>query len=288
MASESKRRCGPIERLGRHRQALAQELAHAGERAAQLFDGVLLAEHVADAPGRVEGARGVVQHLVSQQLEIARRGVGCVAGRLARLLLVRRDAHQHRHQLRPGGAVDHAVVDLRDRREAVAPLESLDEPDLPERSLAVERLRDDAAGEPLELLDVSGAGQGGVAHVEVDAEEGIVHPDGAARERRGADALAVQVQARRDEASDAADVDAALLRVEGLRVGDEHGCDVHGRVRPLAAEERRILGGQTVVAVAGHGTPSLPLCRLGRLGSADTWRKAQHTRIPRRGSPRPG
>ena len=55
-------------------------------------------------------------------------------------------------------AVDHAVVHLRDHREAVA-LEALDDPHLPERPLAVEVLLHDARREALQLLLVAGPRQ---------------------------------------------------------------------------------------------------------------------------------
>ncbi len=52
------------------------------------------------------------------------------------------------HQVDPGDAVDHAVVDLRDDREAIA-LETLHDPGLPQRLRAIELLRHDPAGERL-------------------------------------------------------------------------------------------------------------------------------------------
>ncbi len=52
-----------------------------------------------------------------------------------------------------GGAVDHAVVDLADQGELFTALDALDDPDLPERPGAVERVRHDAGADLFELIE---------------------------------------------------------------------------------------------------------------------------------------
>ena len=64
---------------------------------------------------------------------------------------------------------------LRQHRETPAG-EPFDQPQLPQRPAAVERLGEHAPREPLQLALAAGAGQRGVAHVVVDPEVGIVHP----------------------------------------------------------------------------------------------------------------
>ena len=90
---------------------------------------------------------------------------------------------------------------LRQQREPFLG-QALDEPDLPQRPGAVERLREDPPGQPLELVLATGAGQRGVADVEVDVEVRIIHPHRAALvERDEGQALAVarhQVQPGHD------------------------------------------------------------------------------------------
>ena len=68
---------------------------------------------------------------------------------------------------------------LGDDGEAIA-AQALDEPELPERPVAVEPLREDAAGERLERLLVGGLGQRGVADVVVGVEVRVVDPHGPA------------------------------------------------------------------------------------------------------------
>src|SRR3954454_6266024 len=74
-------------------------------------------------------------------------------------------------------------MDLRQQREAVA-LEPLDQPDLPERLVAVEALREDAPRERAQLLLLARHRQGGGAHVVADVERGIVDPARAALAER--------------------------------------------------------------------------------------------------------
>jgi hypothetical protein len=75
------------------------------------------------------------------------------------------------------------VVGLRQDGEA-AVRESLDDPELPERLVAVEPLREDAAGQVAQLLLAAGLGQRGLAHVVVEVEVRVVDPDRTALAQR--------------------------------------------------------------------------------------------------------
>jgi hypothetical protein len=88
-----------------------------------------------------------------------------------------RGIEQHGRDVHPGDAVDERVVSLREQREAPVG-EPLHEPQLPERSAAVERLGEDPAGQPLELGLAARPGQRGMAHVVAHVEVGIVDPHG--------------------------------------------------------------------------------------------------------------
>ena len=93
-----------------------------------------------------------------------------------------------------------AVMRLLDDREAVAALEALDHPELPERAASVEALGEDPAREALQLAPVAGLGERRVPHVEVDLEVVVVDPDRMALDGHVGEALAVardQVRAAR-------------------------------------------------------------------------------------------
>ena len=108
-----------------------------------------------------------------------------------------RGVEQHRHDVHAGDAVHERVVGLRQHREAVA-LEALDEPDLPERLVAVELLGEHAAGEVPQLLLGAGGGERGRAHVVAQVQVRVVDPLRAAlAERHEGEPLAVARHQRR-------------------------------------------------------------------------------------------
>ncbi|UUY02371.1 hypothetical protein LRS13_16905 [Svornostia abyssi] len=74
-------------------------------------------------------------------------------------------------------AVDERVVRLAQHRP-LAIAKALDHPDLPQRPVAVEALREHAPCEPAELLVAAGMRQGGVAQVVPEVEVRVVDPDG--------------------------------------------------------------------------------------------------------------
>ncbi len=129
------------------------------------------------------------------------------------------------HQVGGGDTVDHAVMDLREQRPALA-LQALDRPQLPQRLVAVEVLGEDAGGHLAQLLLASGLGDGGVAQVVVEAEVRIVDPHGRPDgERNGADLLAVAGH----EAELAGDHRAELIERRWRPLEDADAADVHRR-----------------------------------------------------------
>jgi hypothetical protein len=68
-------------------------------------------------------------------------------------------------------------MDLSDGGEASA-VKPLDDPELPQRSRAIERSLHDSRHELLELIVVPGTRQARMAHVVVEVEVPVVHPYG--------------------------------------------------------------------------------------------------------------
>ena len=92
------------------------------------------------------------------------------------------EVEQHGHDVHAGDPVDERVVGLADQREA-AVAHRVDEPDLPQRLVAVELLGEHAAGERAQLVLARGRGQRRVAHVVADVEVRVVDPHAGARRR---------------------------------------------------------------------------------------------------------
>ena len=151
----------------------------ASQARAQLLAQVLgLLAEGAEAAQRDQGRAEPAPPLASHQLAVGRSGPR-YPGRRLRPALLGIHGVDHLHQVDARRAVDHAVVQLAEHREAVA-LETLDQPDLPERLGAVEVLALDARGLGPQLLQGSGPGQGRVADVVVEVEVRIVDPHGVA------------------------------------------------------------------------------------------------------------
>jgi hypothetical protein len=170
-------------------------------------------------------------------------------------LAVRVEPHHRGHQVDARHSIDHAVVHLGDHREAVV-LEPVDEPHLPERAVTIELLRHDATGQPLEAPDVAGHGQARMAHVIVEVEPGVVDPHRMREERHPRELLAkprVPLQRAFRHRADALDVDAAVLRAQGLRVEDADRADVHVDVGVLEGEKSGVQSRQPLVMLVGHG-----------------------------------
>ena len=127
---------------------VAQTLDHASRTA----------EDRADRPRQLARDRRALHQRLAQQLhgggertrEPALAGVGGRGG-------VGGGIEEHGHDVHAGDAVHERVMGLRQHREAIA-LEALNEPDLPERLVAVELLREHAAGEVPSCFSDPGAG----------------------------------------------------------------------------------------------------------------------------------
>ncbi len=126
--------------------------------------------------------------------------------------------------------------------EAVV-VEALDEPDLPERLVAVELLGEDAAGQVLQLALGAGRGERGGAHVVAQVEVWVVDPLRAAlAERDEGEPLAV---ARHEG-------EATFEGLEEVGVGgrgaleQHHARHVHVGGGVLQVEEGRVEASQTI------------------------------------------
>jgi hypothetical protein len=88
---------------------------------------------------------------------------------------LRRRVEQDRRDVDAGDPVDERVMGLGQQREAVIG-QPLDEPQLPQRASAIQRLREHATGQALELPVAAWPRQRRMTDVEVDVEVRIVHP----------------------------------------------------------------------------------------------------------------
>ena len=181
------------------------------------------------------------------------------------LILARR--HQHAHDIDAGDAVDHAVMNLRDHRESIV-LESLDKPHLPQRSPTIEVVLHDPRGQPLELSCIAGAGQAGVANMEVDAEAVVIDPHRVSIQRRPREPLPVardHRQAAGDQLLERLGVDAAVGMAQRARIERHRRRDVHVGVVVLQSEKGIVESRQAVECVASHGSsPAVGAVQTGR------------------------
>jgi hypothetical protein len=210
----------------------AQDLARAAQRRA-------------DSAGDLARAGGALVQGVGKQFEIGRLGARCPLRRqrgwVCRFLL---EVEEDGGDVDPGNAVDEGVVTLADNREAVV-VETLDQPQLPERLAAVELLGEDPCRKVTQLLLGARRRQRSLAHVVVQVEMRIVDPDRAALAKGDEAQLLAkarhQVQPRGDVI--------AKLRVAGSRSLEDAGRgDVHVGTGPLHVEERGIEASKPVCA----------------------------------------
>ena len=119
----------------------------------------------------------------------------------------------------------------------------VDEPDLPQRLLAVELLREHAPGEPAQLLVARGRRQRGVAHVVADVEVRVVDPHGRdGAERREREPLAVA----RDEVQAGVDVRDEVVVRRRRALEEQHGAHVHVGAVLLESQKGGVEAGQPV------------------------------------------
>ena len=155
------------------------------------------------------------------------------AGGLGRRRLGGRVAEEAR-QLHGGDAVDHAVVRLADHADPPVG-ELVGDPDLPQRTVTVERRRVHVLDEPAEVA------RGGAAHVVADVERGVVDPLRVVQAERHPGKL-LPVAGR--ERHPALDAPAQLPEARSLRAfrwpEERHPPDVHVSGGGLHLQERRI------------------------------------------------
>ena len=201
-----------------------------------------------DAARDLGGNGGALEQRVGEQLRAGgqRARDPVVIGRGHRHR-VRRGVEQDGDDVDPRDAVDERVMGLGQQGEAVVG-EPLDQPHLPQRARAVQRLGEDPAGQALELGLAAGAGQRGVADVEADVEVRIVHPHRPALiEGHEGQPLAVA----RDEVQPAGDLLDQLVVGRRLALEDHAAGDVHVRGVALEVQEGAVEPGQAVGI--GHG-----------------------------------
>jgi hypothetical protein len=156
---------------------------------------------------------------------------------------LRRGVEEHRRDVHSRDPVHERMVGLRDQSEAAA-RHRLHEPDLPQWLRAIEALREQPPGEPLQLGVVGGLGQRGVADVVARVEMGVVRPHRPALiEGHVLQALAVA----RDEVQAGGHVLVQLRGRGRFAFEHHHRRDVHVRSRVvLEMQERRVEGRQAV------------------------------------------
>ena len=223
-------------------------------------------EGVRSPDGRQEGACGAADEADSASQPVPELGEHEVAARRYRSrherpgrraeagIVAGLDAHRGGRHLDAADAVHHAVMHLRDHREAVA-REPLDEPRLPQRLSPVELLGHEPANEALQLTLVARARQARMPQMVVGIEGRIVHPHRVAEERNRLDALAVPwhaVENHRHELADAVEVEGAAGARGWPGLEHAHRPDVHVGAAILDAEEGRVEGGEPFVMCVGH------------------------------------
>src|SRR3954454_9258852 len=107
----------------------------------------------------------VAGHAARRRGGIGRRQLAALGARV----------EQDREDLVARDAVDDGVVDLRQQRD-VAVRQAVDQVDLPQRAVAVERAGEDAGDGLGEPAVVAGRRDGGLADVEVEVEVGVLDP----------------------------------------------------------------------------------------------------------------
>ena len=173
------------------------------------------------------------------------RGSHCCPGRRGRRGLGR-GVEQHDHDVDPDTPSTSAWWVFDEQCEATV-LEALDEPHLPQRLVAVERLREDAAGEGRQLLLGAGRGQSGGAHV-------VARGSGAGRRpSAGGPGPAARTRAAGGSAAPAAAgarSPRAARRRGRVALEQHHRRHVHVRGGVLDMQER---GVERAQAVSGDG-----------------------------------
>ena len=168
------------------------------------------------------------------------------------------------HQVDTHHAVDGGVMHLGDDAD-VAVLETLDDPQLPQRAAAVERAPGDLGRQLGELVEAAGSRQRGPPDVVVEIEVGILDPHRVMQAERDLDhAPAERLEAREsvgDELPHRLDREAAG-NVGGVEDHRRH--DVHVRRRGFEREEGGVETGQPLHSHSDRRSVRAQRTRAGR------------------------
>ena len=161
------------------------------------------------------------------------------------------EVEEHGGDVDAGDAVGEGVVRLVHEADVLAVVDTLDEPQLPQRSATVEHLHREPLGELAQLAPGSRCGQRGDAHVIGDVEALVVDPHRPALpERHRHDPLAEagdELQAGSDEGPHLVEAEPTPRVVERLAFEHRHRADVHRRLGALQVEEALVEPGEPVV-----------------------------------------
>jgi len=166
---------------------------------------------------------------------------------------------QGQGQIDVGDPVAEGVMCLDDHPDLVR-AESVDEPQLPQGPVAVERLALEAAHQRVELVGITGPRQRGQANVVLEIERAVVDPD---RSTLTVGHIHQALSQARDARKAPVDVPAQLLDpdpagqvAQGRSLEDRQRADVLGFVGRLDPEERGVIGAETFVVHRRSGPHS--------------------------------
>ena len=227
-----------------HRAERATELTRALERVTRA------AQQRAERAEELSRLGRALAQRVEEELRRARRGLRCpLLDHRSHVVGTR--VEEQRRDVDAGDAVDERVVRLLDQRD-VAVFETFDEPDLPQRTFAVEELLLHARRERDQLLPRARLRQRGVPHVVRHVEAVVVDPDRTAlvvgnRHQPAAEARE-QREPRAHEIAHLGDPEAAVVVEERRALEHTHRADVHRVLEPLQVQEAGVEPGKPVVA----------------------------------------
>ena len=149
-----------------------------------------------------------------------------------------------REQARTRHAVDRRVVHAGDDRDR-AVLDTLDDPELPERSRPIEGTARDVADDVGELLGAARGRHRDVANVVVEVEVGVVEPDRSVQIERDVREPATELrQHRKPRREMRLDLLEGVAARHRRRVQEHHRLDLHVRRGRLQVQKRRVHSAQ--------------------------------------------
>ena len=160
---------------------------------------------------------------------------------------MRKRAQERLEQVHSSNPVDHAVMNLCEKRET--PIrEAVDHVDLPQRAASREVLREQSTRKPLQLFARTRLGDTCIPNVKAWVEAGVIDPDRMPKDWNPFDDLAIPLVSRdrrSHEIGDPLEVELPVTdQIPALE--DEQCTDVHRRIVRLDRQERCVQGRQTV------------------------------------------